>query len=153
MYLSPYSKGLVRHCVQASWNHWPQLPHCNIFRFHLQPSNKKETARETLNTQMNECVQQHNWAMATEWWLQHFIRRVLWSHDSQLGVCFILLAVLHKYYIGASQTQRVHLKDSLEYFYFIDCISDLIFDTQNFTQRKPVSTDWDTSDALRALYK
>lgn len=37
-HLSPYSSGLVRHWVQASWNHWPQLAHCSIFRFHLQPN-------------------------------------------------------------------------------------------------------------------
>lgn len=51
-HLSPYSNGLARHCVQASWNHWPQLPHCNIFRFHLQPDTKKH-AGELSNTWMN----------------------------------------------------------------------------------------------------
>lgn len=27
---------MLRHWVQASWNHWRQLRHCNIFRFHLK---------------------------------------------------------------------------------------------------------------------
>lgn len=27
---------MLRHWVQASWNHWRQLRHCSIFRFHLK---------------------------------------------------------------------------------------------------------------------
>lgn len=54
-YLSPYSNGFNRHCVQASWNHWPQLPHCSIFKFHLQ--SKKKKRKNTINTQtMTKCV-------------------------------------------------------------------------------------------------
>ena len=35
-HLSPYRRGLLRHWVQASWNHCRQLRHCSIFRFHLK---------------------------------------------------------------------------------------------------------------------
>lgn len=56
-HLSPYSNGLVRHCVQASWNHWPQPPHCSIFRFHLRDDTKKTWRYLKHNEWTNECAQ------------------------------------------------------------------------------------------------
>lgn len=63
-HLSPYSSGLVRHCVQASWNHWPQLPHCNIFRFHLRLDSTQSSRKHT-HTQTHAGTHAHTHARST----------------------------------------------------------------------------------------